>query len=184
MQVSEYFSNRSLISSEKHFKVHFAIIFVLQPARRRPAPRSAPFSSPWTPQQRVVMPPIKPWPGKRPAKSPQNRHHLMIHSEAGGRRRVNFSSHPRALTKALADASDLRQVIGLGLGLWCLSPLSTIFQLYHGGQFYWWRQPRAWGENHRPVASHWKTLSHNVVHLVLIEIQTHNISGDKHRLHR
>jgi len=24
-------------------------------------------------------------------------------------------------------------------------------QLYHGGQFYWWRKPR---ENHRPVVSH------------------------------
>ena len=36
------------------------------------------------------------------------------------------------------------------------------------------------GENHRPVASHCQTLSHNVVHLALSGIQTHNISGDKH----
>jgi hypothetical protein len=40
------------------------------------------------------------------------------------------------------------------------------------------------GENHRPVASHWQSLSHNVVHVALIEILTHNVSDDRHWLHR
>jgi hypothetical protein len=50
--------------------------------------------------------------------------------------------------------------------------LSTIFQIYRGGQFYWWRKPE-YPEKTIDLSQ----VTDNVVHLALIEIRTNKIGG-------
>jgi hypothetical protein len=47
--------------------------------------------------------------------------------------------------------------------LWCLTPLSTIFNYISWRSILLVEETGVHGENHRPVASHWHNLSHNVV---------------------
>ena len=66
----------------------------------------------------------------------------------------------------------------LKVRVWCLMPLSTIFQLYRGSQFYWWRKleyPKKTTD--LPQVTD-KILSHVLSSPRVSGIQTRNVIGD------
>jgi len=60
--------------------------------------------------------------------------------------------------------------------------LSTIIQLYRGGQFYWWRKPEDPEKTTDLSQVTNRLYKNNVLHLALMEIRTYNISRDRYWL--
>ena len=58
------------------------------------------------------------------------------------------------------------------------SGLMVLIATFSGGQLLLLEETGGSGENHRSVANHGQPLSHSVMHLDLIKIRTHTISGD------
>ena len=92
--------------------------------------------------------------------------------------RLLVEFHQLVISGLEADETQVTWSIGPMVRVWCLTPLSTRFQLYCGCQFYWWRKSE-YPEKTTDLSQVTDQLYYIMlyrVHLTMCGIRTRNIS--------
>ena len=99
---------------------------------------------------------------------------------------IHTTTKTREINNKIIDLRHFKAIrrvmiaVHLELGLCCLTSLSPIFQLYDGGQFYWWRKQEYPEKTCRKSLTNF--ISHTVVSSTprLCGVRIHKVTADRH----